>query len=337
MVATRAKPSREIDVSPTFGLSPMLASLGELPEGDDWVYEVKWDGVRVLARVDRIGRSRRLILTSRNGNDITARYPELVDLAHAIPARSLPVLLDGEVVAFDGDGRPNFGLLQQRMHLSDARRVAALADEHPVKFAIFDLLAERGEQLTMLPWEERRARLEKLGIAADHASVPGVYDDGAELLDRMIERGMEGVVAKRRDGAYRPGKRGRGWTKIKPKPRQEFVVGGWTEGAGRRTGSIGALLLGYFDDDALRYVGNVGSGFDDADLVELDQLLAPLGRATSPFESDVPTSGAHFVRPTLVAEIEYGELTGTGHLRHPVYMGLRDDKPARDVTFERKK
>lgn len=321
--------------SPTFGLSPMLASIGELPVGDDWVFEIKWDGVRALARIDRDGRSRDLQLTSRNQNDITARYPELLDLARSIPAKYLPVLLDGEVVAFDEDGQPNFGLLQQRMHLRDAARIDALAEESPVSFAIFDLLVLRGERITASPWEERRSRLEQLGISADHASVPGVYNDGAELLDRMIERGMEGVVAKRRAGSYRAGKRASDWTKVKPKPRQEFVIGGWTEGTGRRTGTIGALLLGYFDGRKFIYVGNVGSGFDAADLEELDRVLAPLERATNPFDSNVPNPGAHFVKPVLVVEIDYGELTSAGHLRHPVYLGLRDDKPAREVNLER--
>lgn len=222
MAQTRPIPNpesaRASDWSPTFGLAPMLATLGELPEGDDWVYEIKWDGVRALARVDGVGHARELRLTSRNDNEISTRYPELTDLASGIPARSLPVLLDGEIVAFDDDGRPDFGLLQQRMHLTDASRIAALVEERPVTFAIFDLLVERGEHLIALSWEERRERLGELGIAAEHTSVPGVYDDGVELLDRMIERGMEGVVAKRRAGPYRAGKRGRDWTKVKSKP-----------------------------------------------------------------------------------------------------------------------
>lgn len=319
--ARATKTAHAVDASPTFGLSPMLATLGELPEGEEWVYEIKWDGVRALARIDRSGRSRTLRLTSRNDNDLTARYPELADIAEAVPARELPVLLDGEIVAFDDDGKPNFGWLQQH--------------KRPVTFAIFDLLVVRGEKITALPWEARRERLERLGISADHASVPGVYDDGAELLDQMIDRGMEGVLAKRRAGAYLAGKRGRGWTKVKPKPRQEFVIGGWTEGSGRRAGTLGALLLGYFDGPKLSYAGNVGSGFDGADLAELDDALAPLVSDSNPFDSDVPSANTHFVKPKLVAEVEYGELTAAGHLRHPVYLGLRDDKPARKVTLER--
>jgi bifunctional non-homologous end joining protein LigD len=323
MVEVREKPGGETDASPTFGISPMLAKLGELPEGDEWVYEIKWDGVRVLARIDRVGRSRELRLTSRNDNDLTEKYPELIDLAKAIPARSLPVLLDGELVVFDDDGKPDFGQLQQH------KREAHLA--------IFDLLVERGERTTASPWGVRRARLERLGITTDHASVPGVYDDGVELLDRIIGLGMEGVVAKRREGAYLEHKRHSDWTKVKPKPRQEFVIGGWTEGSGRRWGTVGALLLGYFDGRKLNYVGNVGSGFDGADLEELDRLLELLAISTNPFDdSDLPNAGANFVRPRLVAEIEYSELTAAGHLRQPVYLGLRDDKPARDVTLERK-
>lgn len=300
----------------------MLATLGELPQGEEWVYEIKWDGIRALARIERSGRKRELHLTSRNQNDLTARFPELVELASAIPARALPVLLDGEIVAFDDHGKPNFGLLQQ--------------GAHPVTFAIFDLLVERGEEIIELPWEDRRARLEKLGITADHASVPGVYDDGSQLLDSMIDRGMEGVLAKRRAGTYRAGKRASDWTKVKPKPRQEFVIGGWTDGSGSRTGTLGALLLGYFVGSKLKYVGNVGSGFGGADLAELDELLAPLASETNPFDSEIPRANTHFVKPQLVAEIEYGEMTAAGHLRHPVYLGLRGDKPARKVTLERK-
>lgn len=323
MVQTRAmKTAPAVDTSPTFGLTPMLATLGELPEGGDWVYEIKWDGIRALACIDRSGRKRELRLTSRNQNDLTARYPELVELASAIPARALPVLLDGEIVAFDDQGKPNFGLLQQ--------------GARPVTFAIFDLLVERGEDITGLTWEERRARLEKLDITADHASVPGVYDDGPQLLDRMIDRGMEGVLAKRRTGTYRAGKRASDWTKVKPKPRQEFVIGGWTDGNGARTGTLGALLLGYFEGGKLNYVGNVGSGFGGADLAELDDLLAPIASKSNPFDLEIPSANTHFVKPQLVAEIEYGELTAAGHLRHPVYLGLRDDKPARNVTLERK-
>jgi bifunctional non-homologous end joining protein LigD len=312
----------------------MLATLGDLPGGLEWAYEVKWDGVRALARIDR--EAPELLLTSRNGNDITSRYPELADLADAFPDAALPLLIDGEVVAFDEHGRPDFGLLQHRMHLTDAARADALAADRPVSFAVFDVLVEGGEALTALSWTERRERLEALGIEADHASVPSAYDDGEALLHEMIERGMEGVVAKRRASKYRAGKRGRDWIKVKPKPRQEFVIGGWTEGAGRRRGTVGALLLGYYADGEFTYAGNVGSGFSDTDLAQLDVLLDDLARVRNPFREDVPGALNHFVAPQLVAEIEFAELTTDGHLRQPVYKGLRDDKPAKNVTLERK-
>jgi bifunctional non-homologous end joining protein LigD len=147
---------------------------------------------------------------------------------------------------------------------------------------------------------------------------------------------MEGVVAKRRASKYRAGKRGRDWIKVKPKPRQEFVIGGWTEGAGRRRGTVGALLLGYYADGEFSYAGNVGSGFSDTDLAQLDVLLDDLARVRNPFREDVPGALNHFVAPQLVAEIEFAELTTDGHLRQPVYKGLRDDKPAKNVTLERK-
>lgn len=318
---------------------PMLAMLGDLPGDDDWAFEVKWDGVRTIARIERAGRLRRLWLTTRNGNDVTSRYPELAPLAKALPAKVLPLELDGEIVAFDENGRPSFGALQGRMHLSDSTRAAALASSAPVHFAIFDVLELAGEDVTGLAWEDRRALLEKLPIEVEHASISAVYDDGDALLEQMIDRGMEGVMAKRRSSVYRRGARGRDWIKVKPKPRQEFVIGGWTEGTGHRSSSFGALLLGYFKEDGsdeLTYVGNVGSGFDDRVLGEVVDALEPLASVESPFEEAAEIRNSHFVLPRLVAEIEYGEMTADGRLRHPVFKGLRDDKAADEVKFERK-
>jgi bifunctional non-homologous end joining protein LigD len=314
------------------GKGPMLAVLGDLPLGDDWSYEIKWDGVRALARIDAGGYT----LTARSGTDITARYPELAELAKAVPKRSLPVTLDGEIIAFDDSGRPDFGRLQGRMHLNDARKIDALAESDPVSFAVFDLLEERGASLAEMPWSERRARLEALEVGVDGVSVPAAYDDGEALLELVAARGIEGVVAKRHDSRYLPGKRGSGWVKVKPKPRQEFVVGGWTDGSGHREGTLGALLLGYYEDGELVHAGNVGSGFNDRVLDELSAALAPLAVDDNPFSGPVTGRKVHFAMPQLVAEIEYGELTADGHLRHPVFKGLREDKPADQVVLERK-
>lgn len=298
----------------------MLATLGDLPSGDDWVYEVKWDGFRAIARVDRAGR---LTLTSRNGSSYLKRFPQLASLVDALPAEMLPIELDGEIVAFDDDGRPSFGALQ--------------GGSASVHFAIFDLIELAGKDLTGLPWEDRRKLLEALDLSADNVSISGVYDDGEALLDQMIERGMEGVMAKRRSSRYRRGARTSDWVKVKPKSRQEFVIGGWTDGTGHRESSFGALLLGYYEDGAeLTYVGNVGSGFDDRVLGEIIDELRPLETDENPFKSGSEIRNSHFVLPRLVAEIEYVETTADGRLRHPVFKGLRDDKPAEQVKFERK-
>lgn len=316
----------------------MLATLGDLPRGEGWTYEVKWDGVRALTRVEDAGAGRAMTITSRTGKDITGRYPELADLVDAVPEAALPLELDGEIVAFDDHGRPSFGALQGRMHLDDRVRSAALAAEAPVSYAVFDVLEVAGKDVTGLALEDRRVLLEKLAIDADHVSVPAPYNDGEALLAQMIERGMEGVIAKRASSIYNPGRRTREWIKVKPKPSQEFVIGGWTDGTGHRSESFGALLLGYHEDGSSRltYAGNVGSGFDDHTLGEVFEKLSALATDESPFEDTAEIRNSHFVLPLLVAEIEYGEVTADGHLRHPVFKGLRDDKPADEVKFERK-
>lgn len=299
----------------------MLASLGDLPSGDDWVFEVKWDGFRAIAAIDA---DRRLSITSRNGNDYMKRFPALQSLAGALPAEALPIELDGEIIAFDASGRPSFGALQ--------------GGQVPVHFAIFDLTELAGRDTTVLSWADRRKLLETLEIDAENASVSGVYDDGEALLEQMIERGMEGVIAKRRSSRYHRGARGRDWIKVKPKPTQEFVIGGWTGGTGHREETFGALMLGYFEEgaDRLSYVGNVGSGFDDRALDTVMAALRPLASDADPFKDADEIRNSHFVMPMLVAEIEYGETTADGRLRHPVFKGLRDDKPADEVRFERK-
>lgn len=309
----------------------MKAKLGELPAGDNWAYEIKWDGVRALARIDKSG----LTLTTRTGNDITARYPELQVLTSAVDRRKLPILLDGEIVAFDANGKPSFSALQPRMQLRKTAQVESLSASAPVHFAVFDVLVLKGELLTELTYTERRELLTGLNIDEQVISVPRSYDNGEALLRQMISSGMEGVVAKKRDSTYRKG-RSSDWTKVKHKPRQEFVIGGWTEGAGRREGSFGALLLGHYDDDGkFAYAGNVGSGFDDRLLGDLHRELQEIESDDSPFNGPVTGRGIHFAEPELVAEIEYAELTPDIHLRQPVFKGLRDDKRPEDVVLER--
>ena len=309
---------------------PMMAKLAPLPSSDSgWGYEIKWDGVRALA----YSEPGRLRLESRNLNDITAGYPEVRPLNRALSSHS--AVLDGELVAFDAEGRPSFGRLQQRMHLTGESQIRRRAQDHPVVYVIFDLLYLDGHSLMGLPYSARRERLEELGLDGPAWQTPSYSSGGgAQLLAASAERGLEGIVAKRLDCPYEPGKRSGNWLKIKNKRSQELVIGGWLPGEGRRSGEIGALLMGYFEDGAFRFAGKVGTGFGQRELRMLAERLAPLARGDSPFTGKQPQRGARFVEPELVAEIEFGEWTKERILRHPAYKGLRDDKPARDVVLE---
>ena len=318
-------------------VAPMLARLGPLPRDDDrWAYEVKWDGVRAICHSE----PGRLRLFSRNLNEITARYPELSRLNRALSHHR--AILDGEVVAFGPEGRPDFGALQQRMHLTSESQVRRLAKSAPVTYVLFDLLWLDGHSLMDAPYEERRARLKELGLDGERWQTPDhVVGHGPELLAASRAQGLEGIVAKRLGSTYEPGRRSPGWVKVKNVQRQEVVVGGWLPGEGGRRNRIGALLVGVRDDEdggRLRYVGRVGSGFTDDELERLAALLAPLEQSTSPFDPTLPAPkpprGAHPVRPVLVAEVEFRDWTQGGQLRAPVYKGLRDDKPPALVVRE---
>src|SRR3954447_3348519 len=318
---------------------PMLARLSMLPAAEDddkYGYEIKWDGVRAVAYVTKDGTTH---LESRNLNDVTRQYPEAAAVAAALEGRS--AVLDGEVVAFDGLGRPSFERLQGRMHLTGEAAIGARTRSNPIAYCIFDLLYLDGENLMRLPYTERRARLEALDLNGPTWRTPAYRaGDGADLLEASATRGLEGIVAKRLDSPYEPGRRGGLWLKIKNTRRQELVIGGWLPGEGRREGRIGALLMGYYahsgERPELRCAGKLGTGFDARDLEELAGLLAPLRRPTSPFRgARQPGKGALFVEPELVAEVEFNEWTRQNMLRHPSYKGLRDDKRALDVVMER--
>jgi bifunctional non-homologous end joining protein LigD len=313
-------------------LVPMFATPSKtLPvEDGGWAYELKWDGVRAIAYL----RDGGIHLESRNLNDITGRYPEIHGLADACPGHAL--VLDGEVVAFDEEGRPNFGLLQTRMHVVGERDVAARVGLNPIAYLIFDLLHLDGTSTRDLPWIDRRRLLEGLELSGPAWQTPAAHiGEGAAVHEASKTRGLEGVMAKRTSSIYTPGKRTRDWLKIKNVGRQEVVIGGWLPGGGNRTGRIGALLMGYYDDEGkLRFAGKVGTGFTDAELTRLGKVFAPLARDTSPFADPVPYREARFVEPELVAEVEFTEWTHNGTLRHPSYKGLRDDKPATDVRRE---
>jgi bifunctional non-homologous end joining protein LigD len=314
-------------------LVPMKATSGDLPVGEGWEYEIKWDGMRALCFVD----GERLRVQSYNERDVTASWPELAGLSEALPATT--ALLDGELVATDAAGRPSFGLLQQRMHVADPAEVARRATEVPVIYVAFDLLHLDGHDLTGLPLTDRRRLLDQVLEPGLRWRCSPMHEDGPALLAAATERGLEGVVAKRLDSRYEPGRRTRTWLKVKVRQRQEMVVGGWLPGEGNRTGRLGALLVGYHDapgDGALTFAGRVGTGFKDAELERLGALFEDLAADECPFDPPPPRAeilrGPRWLRPELVAELEFGEWTGDGRLRHPSYLGLRDDKPARDVT-----
>jgi bifunctional non-homologous end joining protein LigD len=311
---------------------PMLARTGELPtEEEQWAYEIKWDGVRAIA----YSTPGELRLESRNLNVITDKYPEIAGVGRALGSRS--AVLDGEIVAFDRAGRPSFSALQQRMQLSSRAQARRQMKSTPVTYMIFDLLWLDGHSLMGLPYAERRERLSSLGLGGEHWQTPEhVVGHGRALLEASAEQRLEGVLAKRLDSRYEPGARSRSWVKIKTVGRQEFVVGGWLPGQGKRRDRIGALLLGVYEaDGGLRYVGRVGSGFSELELDRLAALLGPDERSDSPFTSGGrPPRGAVFCEPRLVAEVAFSEWTHDGNLRHPVYKGLREDKSATEVVRE---
>lgn len=316
-------------------LVPMLAKAGPLPRAGDWAFEIKWDGVRALVSSEP-GRIR---IESRNGRDITASYPELRALNRALSHHR--AILDGEIVAFDEDGRPSFGRLQQRMHLTNESQVRRRAQEVPVVLVLFDLLWLDGHSLMHLPYDERRARLEALELTGPNWQTPAAHHgDGAALLEATARQGLEGLIAKRRDSPYEPGRRSGAWIKVKNVNRQEVVIAGWLPGEGRRASRIGALVVGVHDEtdppSPLRYAGRVGTGFTDRTLDELRERLEPLRTDHSPFghhPQGLPRN-VQWVTPSLLAEVEYGEWTSDGLLRHPSFKGLRADKDPADVVRE---
>jgi bifunctional non-homologous end joining protein LigD len=316
----------------------MLAKAGQLPrEEQGWAFEVKWDGVRAIAH-SRPGRPLRI--ESRSLSDVSYRYPELRLLGRALGTHE--AVLDGEIVSFDEQGAPSFERLQQRMHLTDADTIRRLAREAPVTYVIFDLLYLDGRRTMELPYHRRRALLEQLGLNGQAWQTPDYREgDGVAFLAATAEHGLEGVLAKRLDSRYRPGERSGEWVKIKNVNRQELAIGGWLPGKGRRSGQIGALLMGYYEQEEnasreLRYAGRVGTGFDERELKRLATELDGRLRRDSPFARHgvQPPRNARFVEPDLVAEIEFSHWTRERILRHSVYKGLRSDKGAEEVELE---
>ena len=303
-------------------LLPMLATPGPLPSGDQWSYEVKYDGIRALVEIDS---ERALTITTRAGNVVTGTFPEVAAIVDALDGSS--VVLDGEMVAMGDDGLPSFHRLQERLGVfgSEALRRSSRI---PVVFVVFDLLSINAMSTCDLPLASRRALLDRLGglQTGAHWRRITTYEDGEALLELTRSTGIEGVVAKRDDGRYLPGQRSASWIKVRNLTTDEFVIGGWVPGEGRRQRTIGAVLLGLPESDEpcapLRWIGKVGTGFTDAMLDELHALLAPDARESRPFINDPGERTAVFVEPRHRCLVEYREWSPTGVLRFPSWRGL---------------
>ncbi len=317
-------------------VEPMLATLTDVEHfGDDtdWAFEMKWDGVRAIAYL----ADGHVQLFSRKGRNDTAAYFDVVDDLAQLDVQS--AILDGEVVVLDQAGRPQFGLLQHRINLTRTADIERMAKVYPAQLMLFDILELNSQSLIKKTYLQRRAVLEELvqPHPGSRIQVPPIFEgDLKAAIETSRQLELEGVVAKRRKSTYQPGQRSKNWLKIKLHKTQEVVVGGWRPGQGRRAGGVGALLIGIPTSDGLHYLGRVGSGFNDHQLDEIEALLKPLTSKTSPF-MDVPredSRDAHWVSPTLVGEVTYGELTEPGRLRHPVWKGIRADKSADEVAWE---
>jgi bifunctional non-homologous end joining protein LigD len=326
-------------------LEPMLAKNGHIPESgsDEWAYEIKWDGVRVLGYADH-GHWRML---SRRLEDVSARYPELSPIADQLADRA--AIVDGEVVALDPDGRPRFQLLQSRMGLTSPGVIKTRVAQTPVDYVIFDLLHLDGRCVRDLTYVHRRELLEGLGLDGPRWRTPRYrYGGGASLLDAARLQGLEGIVAKRCDSPYRPGKRTGEWIKERVWRRQEFVIGGYIPGEGSRARRVGSLLVGYYDRrrselstgerQELRFAGGVGSGLNEKQIDFLTKELRRRERPDSPFDVGHPSGPkaktAVWCEPELVCEVTWTEWTLEGTLRQPAFQGMRDDKDPREVVKE---
>ncbi|WGY00531.1 non-homologous end-joining DNA ligase [Nocardioides sp. QY071] len=306
-------------------LRPMLATPStHVPRGEEWCHEVKWDGVRALGSLD----GGAVTLTSRNGNRITPAWPELV----TPPTGVRDLVVDGEIIALNERGVPDFRVLAERMHVRNVATVARLAARITATYMVFDLLRLDGEDLCALPLHERRRRLAELDLGRSGWQVPAEYDDGAMLFEATRAQGLEGIVSKRRDSTYRPGERSHHWLKHPHRHRGSFVVGGWRPQVGT-SDRLASLLVGEPTADGLAYRGRVGSGIGAKQSRALAELLAPLARASSPFADEVPRAdadGTWWVDPVVVVDVDTHGL-GYERLRQPSYQGVRTDLTPEDL------
>jgi bifunctional non-homologous end joining protein LigD len=309
--------------------TPELATLVDEPFDDpEWLFEIKWDGYRAICTAREDGK---IDLVSRNGLDLLARFPELRELANAW--KTLPIVVDGEIVSLDAQGRSSFQRLQESM--TSRRTGGATAKRPPLTFAAFDLLYADGKDLRKTPLEERKTQLERMIADTDIVLYSKhVSGKGCALFAQAEKQQLEGIIGKRRDSLYVE-RRTRDWVKIKAQLMQECVIGGFTEPRGSRSG-FGALLLGLYDGGKLYYVGHVGTGFNTKLLATLTKDLKKIERKTSPFANAVVSNTkAHWVDPTMVAQIRFTEWTRDGYLRQPAFLGLRLDKKPKECVRER--
>jgi bifunctional non-homologous end joining protein LigD len=315
-------------------LEPMYASIGREVPGEGWTFEPKYDGIRVLAYATESD----VKLMTRNGKDKARQFPEIVASLKQLAAQTRrSLVLDGEIVALI-DGEPaRFQELQSRMHVKESHIIERHSSSTPAALVLFDILMDGDEVLVREPWSERRARLVKR--IGKHTTkqlwiTDSIEGDGKKMLEKARRQGWEGVIAKRIDSIYEPGNRSRNWLKLKIEFRQEFVIGGYTEPRNSRE-HIGALLLGYFDKDKFIYVGHTGGGFSRQGLEEMHKRLKPLEIKSSPFaETPKTNQKAHWVRPEVVVEVKFSEWTADRRLRQPIFLGVRDDKDAKEVGLE---
>ena len=319
-------------------IEPMKATLIDEPFDDDkWIFEPKWDGVRTLAFCD-IDKT---LLMSRNKNDVTGTYPEFARLHDRLVC--IDAVVDGEIVAMS-KGRPSFERLQSRINLQNPRDIERVAKQIPVTFIAFDLLYLDGKSLLKLPIEERKELLDELVVVDDNVLVSTyVQGQGKALYDAASEQKLEGIVAKKLGCPYRPGRKGREWLKVKTTHEAELVIGGWSRGEGSRSKSFGSLLVGAYDDEGLRFVGAVGTGFSEKTISSLVPMLKERQIEEMPFVIDPrktpmgsfgrPIREPQWVKPELVCKVEFRELTSTGKLRAPSFKGLDPSKLPEECTY----